>query len=136
MEPMSREDQNAIAGVLSGVAEHVRAEGGLGYLYRRWQEVAHKVQAGYDLTIDDYTNDLSTRDILARVLRAVSPSAGRAIEAAIEEADSVFRSATVPSERTVYGKPLDLDGWWWHRIPKRAGEELGEDLRKLGLEGG
>ena len=36
-----------------------------------WRELPNEIDAGYQLTIYDYTNDLSVRDLLEEVLAAI-----------------------------------------------------------------
>lgn len=98
-----------------------------------WQQFIAEVEAGYDLTIDDYTNDLSLRDILQEFLDALSHEPAlptyETLVQKVQELDELFIQATQEVKDPLL-PPLGHKppGFWWFRIPKRCGELLLEDL--------
>ncbi|HEX3425598.1 MAG TPA: hypothetical protein VHT30_05665 [Acidimicrobiales bacterium] len=109
-----------------GWANHVTVE----RLVDEWWTLANCVDV-YPLTIDDYTNDLTGRDALERVLSWVSPALRERIKDAVETADADFRSRTVEDDGESLNRYFRIDessGWWWHRRP--AGGPLSDYLRR------
>jgi hypothetical protein len=96
----------------------------LNELVRQWTDFVHAVERGYDDSIYEYTNDLSVRDILQRLLTAASPALRAKLERALAPVDERFTAATEES-----AQPLGTaDGSWWRRVPKRRVGELADDL--------
>ena len=97
-----------------------------------WRAFVEKVVRGYDYYLDDYMNDLSGRDILDEILRALSDDelAAQAREA-VGAVDDVFRAHTRVSKKRVWNpEVVDSDIYW--RIPKTLCEPLQDDLRRGG----
>jgi hypothetical protein len=90
-----------------------------------WQRLATEL-GSYRLEIEDYTNDLYSREVLERL-----PEPLRARFAAdVAAADERFRAASEPDAGGRLGRWFRVDdkqGWWWHRIPRSG--PLAELLR-------
>ena len=118
-------------------AEAVRR--GLRGLVSAWENVARGA-ARYDLTLDDWRNDLDLRDIIAGAV-AVAPERDRhATHDALNRADALFRKGTVDTGRPLWGmsdQPADhAEGslaWWYRRRPARPGETMRADLDAEGF---
>src|SRR5665213_725625 len=83
-----------------GVSDQLRSAGLRG-LVGRWKVIAHDA-AHYDLTIDDWLNDVDLRDIIAGAMD-VAPAAERlAIEPELVGADETFRAATIETQRSLW----------------------------------
>ena len=100
----------------------------------RWRHFVAQVERGYDDSIYEYTNDLSVRDRLARVVQGAGAGLRGELERVLADDDGRFEAATEASAR-----PLGAFGeaggpWWWRRVPRRRGGELAEDLESLGDE--
>ena len=91
-------------------------------LIANWQGMAR--EAGqYENEVDDYTNDLTSRDGLAIVLSECPSPLRERLQALIDEADDFFRQGTVEDPDGRLGRYFRIDdrsGWWWKRRP-RAG---------------
>jgi hypothetical protein len=100
-------------------------------LLNSWEGLPAEIERGayQHLGFNDYTNDLTARDIIDALASQVSLPARRALEARISPADDRFRAVTLPVEEPLYrGKK----GWWWFRIPTQVTGELESDLKDLG----
>src|SRR5690242_6863167 len=76
-----------------GVADHVRARGLRGMI-DDWAGIAAAAER-YDLTLDDWINDLDLRDIIAGALSVASPGEQHRVREVLARADERFRAATV-----------------------------------------
>jgi len=98
----------------------------LGALLQKWSRFVTAVERGYDDSIYEYTNDLSVRDRLERVIACASPGLRAQLEGVLAAEDKRFEAATEEAAR-----PLGVayTGWWWRRVPLRRVGELAQDLR-------
>jgi hypothetical protein len=98
-----------------GWATHVTVES----LLRNWEELAESVDR-YELTMDDYTNDLTVRDGLEMVLAKCGEPLRSKIRMLVEAADKKFRCRTVEDEAGAVARYFRVNndsGWWWQRKP-------------------
>ena len=75
----------------------------------------------YTFTIDDYTNDLCSRDYLAEAMSLASPGLRPVLAEDVSAADDRFRERTSEDLEAAIGHfyRIDLkDGWWWRRRPR------------------
>jgi hypothetical protein len=101
----------------------------LGSLLGDWQRFVTAVERGYDDSIYEYTNDLSVRDRLERVVAGASPGLRDQLERAVAEDDRRFTAATEEAARPLGATRTT---WWWRRVPVRRVGELADDLESLG----
>ena len=109
-------------------------EDSLGALLCRWNAFVTTVERGYDDSIYEYTNDLSVRDRLERVVAAAGPDLHTKLGASIAEDDRRFAAATEAAQRAL-GEFSEEAPAWWRRVPRRRVGELAEDLASLGYLG-
>ena len=110
--------------VLEVIGEGLRQEGWAQFvtadhLLSSWRRLAGEV-ATYEGTIDDYTNDLCSRDGLALVLDRSPARLKVQLASSVSYWDDQFKAATDPDVQSLVGKFFRLDnhsGWWWRRIP-------------------
>jgi hypothetical protein len=84
-----------------------------------WARLSEEVNT-YTATVDDYTNDLCSRDYLAEVASRASNDLRTTIEDHLAPADEAFRASTVEDTDGRLGRSFRIqreDGWWWHRRP-------------------
>lgn len=92
-----------------------------------WRDLADEIESGYQLTVDDYTNDLCVRNLLEEVLAVIPEGEVRSrVEREIEEADLRYKGVTHSVARQIHGGP-DAP-WWFFRVPNLIVGELAEDL--------
>ena len=79
----------------------------------------------YPLTGDDYTNELSTRDVLEENIGELSVAELERLAAL----DDRYRASTIEDGGELLGQHYDISGlgWWWLRRPRAAGSQLHED---------
>ncbi|MBI4422096.1 MAG: hypothetical protein HY554_00120 [Elusimicrobia bacterium] len=101
-------------------------------LLSQWRSFVAEVERGYSWTLYEYQNDLSVRDQIDEILKALPASMRHQLSAPLAEADRRFEDATAPCARPVIRGERRL-GAWYRRVPKRAVGELEDDLREEGL---
>jgi hypothetical protein len=121
-----------------GVSAEVRRKGLRGVV-GEWSNVASKA-ARYDLTLDDWLNDLDLRDIIAGALSVAAEGERAAVRGTLDRADEVFRAATLQSPTSLWGSAEGMGGalapvrqWWYYRYPSRPGETMRADLLAAGI---
>ena len=76
--------------------------------------------ADYELTIDDFTNDLTGRDGLELLLDWASPPLAADLRLRVDAVDVQYREGTVEDGGEALGRYFRVDassGWWWRRKP-------------------
>jgi hypothetical protein len=101
----------------------------------RWEGIA-KSAAAYNLTLDDWLNDIDLRDMIAR--GESSPAFDARLRSRLASADRAFRVATVESQRSLWGPTAGAEHratthWWYFRYPSSPGAELRRELRSAGV---
>lgn len=84
-----------------------------------WERLGREVNL-YKATIDDYTNDLCSRDYLADALAKASGQLHTALAERVNAADATFRKATIDDTDGLVGRYYRVDaedGWWWRARP-------------------
>ena len=98
-----------------GWAEHTSLEREL----RAWDRLAGEVNS-YTGTVDDYTNDLCSRDYLELMQTRASLGLRHAIDQQLAPIDLAFRKSTLDDTDQRLARFFDVavrDGWWWLRRP-------------------
>jgi hypothetical protein len=100
-------------------------------MVRAWRDVSEVIDRGYQLTIDDYTNELSVRGLLDEVLAVIPTGSVRDwVERDVQVGDERYRKVTHDVALPIFGGP-DAP-WWYRRVPNRITGELAEDLNPDG----
>lgn len=97
----------------------------------KWAECVGEVEAGYECSIYDYTNDVDVRDLLHRLVVEAPTSLRVELERVIKPFDDRFRAATEPARKPLRVESDDL--WWWQRVPTVRDGEFGADLARGGF---
>jgi hypothetical protein len=99
-------------------------------LLARWSRFVGQVEQGYQWSIDEYTNDLTTRNLIEEVLVAAPDDLRQKVEVIVRPIDERFAQATSLDTKqriTEFIKPYD--GWWWSRLPIKLVGTLAADLK-------
>ena len=107
---------------------------GLRGLVAAWETVARDA-ARYDLTLDDWRNDLDLRDIIAGAVEVASVDDQKETRDRLAKADALFLQSTVDTGRSL-GGGLEVSGgrghrashWWYHRRPGQPGDTIRAEL--------
>ena len=132
---------------LDPVAKYLAARGvsaraqrdGLHGLIARWEAIGHSAER-YDLTLDDWLNDVDLRNIIAGALAVAREPDSTEGARALEHADELFRAATIETRRSLWGDSVGSSDkhdprqqWWYYRRPKDPGETMRADLKAAGI---
>ena len=119
-----------------GAPYHVIANGLRG-LVENWERVVKVVVEGYQLGLDDYLNDMDSRQLLENALAVAPPEVREAFLGRVAEADTRIRLALVPAGHCLWGRIVaEEEGWteeanWWYfECPRNPGAPLTEDLKE------
>jgi len=110
--------------VLDEIGTGLRARGWADFvtvtsLLGNWRDLALQVRE-YTGTVNDYTNDLTTRDALEIVLAECPEPLRTKLKSAIEQADKEFLCGTQDDANhslEIYYRINSASGWWWRRKP-------------------
>ena len=122
-----------------GVSAGVRSKGLRG-IVASWDAIARNAER-YDLTLDDWLNDLDLRDIIAGAMAVASNTSIGDLRDALERADDMFRAATIELKQSLWGahgaggaRSHDpVSQWWYFRYPRRPGFSMRRDLESAGI---
>jgi hypothetical protein len=108
---------------------------GLRGLVENWERVVAQVLQGYNLTLDDYLNDMDGRQLLENALELAPEEVRNAFLPRVHDADMKIRLNLVPAGRCLWGGIVaDDEGWteernWWYfERPRQPGPRLLEEL--------
>ncbi len=121
----------------SGASYAVVAQGLRG-LVENWERVVAQVLEGYNLTLDDYLNDMDSRQLLANALELAPEEVRDAFLPRVHDADMKIRLNLVPAGRCLWGGIVAADegwsedaNWWYFEQPRNPGPELRRDLEAM-----
>jgi hypothetical protein len=114
-------------------------KGGLDGLLEHWDSLVQAVEEGYDLTFDDYLNDMDLRDILEGALEVASQDERKKAEDRLPALDERFRNLTIECA-PIWGEKVARENghdpaehWWYFRRPRTPAPDFEEELREAGL---
>lgn len=110
-------------------------EKGIVYLINEWTWFVDYCNDGFEDNFDEYTNDLTTREIIQYVIDSLdNKNLVLKIKKLISNADTEFKNLLVNTE--IKSWPIESDDkekyFWFWGIVKNAKGELLEDIKKLG----
>ena len=113
-----------------GCGEHI-VRGGLAGLVEAWEQIVEAVADGYSLGLDDYLNDLDTRQLLAEAWDVAPLSEQQQFQARVDAADAQLKALLQPVEECVWGDEVAYEegwtreeNWWYYGFPRNAGANL------------
>lgn len=104
----------------------------------KWAWLVGKVEDGYSDLVDEYTNDLYSRNWLHEAWPILAERVIVLWTPQIKALDDRFRAATVFDDGIALSQfhrisgfdPIDM--WWWRRHPRLLVGDLGRSLRSAG----
>ncbi len=118
----------------TGCPEHV-VNGGLVGLVTNWEKVVASVANGYELTLDDYLNDLDARQLLELAFRVAPHLEQIKLQPRVAAADDHMKSATSLVAQCLWGDEVAAEenwspekNWWYYSVPNKVSEEFLEEL--------
>lgn len=121
----------------SGASYAVVAQGLRG-LVENWERVVDQVLTGYELTLDDYLNDMDGRQLLANALELAPAEVRDAFLPRVRDADMRIRLNLVPAGRCLWGAIVageegwsPEEQWWYFERPRNAGDALIRELEAM-----
>lgn len=120
-----------------GCPEHI-VKGGLQGLVEMWETVVTEVSHGYDLTFDDYLNDMDIRQILEEVTPLAATPAHKSLIKKLARIDAIMRTLVEPTQHALWGKTAAQErgwtsakNWWYFSKPKKTGPDLRDEIQDL-----
>ncbi len=129
---ISTEEAAVIETILSELSEQAKRKLSFKTLLQDWVRFVLQVERGYKDSIYEYTNDLSIRDVLEKIMISVQPPLRSKLFKSIGPWDDRFILATREIPRCLIDTAAEASSWWF-RIPKNLGGELEQDLRSQGF---
>lgn len=96
---------------------------------KEWRDFVDQVESGYTMTIDDYTNDLSIRELIDELLQKISAPLKEKVVLLIEPLDEKLKQSTYELRNPLTKR--ENPPWYWYRMPKKLVGELKEDKESL-----
>lgn len=126
---LTPEEQTTMRSLESRLTERAHFPLTFSKLVELWADFVAEVESGYSSSAPEYTNDLSSRDLIEEVLQAMPEAARSKLMACVHPLDERFTRGTHPDDMQLLGKFFKLGpGWWWSRVPIMVSGELASDL--------
>jgi hypothetical protein len=103
------------------------------YLLKKWVSTVQKIEHGYDLSIQEYVNDISSRNIIYKISSLVDKDLSEKIYKFVSAWDIKFNEATKTIAEPLVREADIHEQPWWFRIPKKLVGDLRDDLISEGL---
>ncbi len=120
-----------------GCPEHV-ISGGLEGLIENWESVVDSVEAGYDLTLDDYLNDLDSRQLLEEAFAVAPEDQKQRYLERLERVDAWMQRLVKPAGKCLWGEDVaraegwtPAKNWWYFSQPSDAAPELIAEIEEV-----
>ncbi len=110
-------------------------EGGLDGLVAAWERIVDAVAAGYAGGLEEYLNDMDSRDLLNEAWQVARLDQQEGAAERLQAADRRVRALLVPTAQCLYGDLVAEDEgwtpdshWWYFSRPAQAGRRLTAEL--------
>lgn len=110
-------------------------EGGIVGLIEDWEKTVSSVETGYPLGLDDYLNDLDSRQLIEEVLPFVPEALLPGLADRLRLADERMRAAVDLQSNCLWSDTVaemegwtPEDNWWYYARPKDAAPQLLEEI--------
>lgn len=104
-------------------------------LLDRWQRTINECEGRYAAGLDDFTNDLTLRELLQNIFDSDTEQLLTGARAMVAELDKEFRAVTVELREAIFDAAhatKDPDRlFFYFRVPREPGEQLVGDLIRM-----
>lgn len=105
-------------------------------LLKQWAEIVKECEQGYTLTINDFLNDLATRDLILDIIKSQKEDQSfvENVTSYIHHFDQNFKKLLIETDKCSWGSANAKDFpkkkyWWYWGMIKNAKGQLLDDLR-------
>jgi hypothetical protein len=119
-----------------GCPPHVVAAG-LAGLLNDWANTIAGIRSGYNLTLDDYLNDMDTRQLIEETLPHTTTRGHKQAIVRLYELDESVRPLLNSTDKCLWGTKAETEhgwspdnNWWYYSVPKNPGPQLASDLKR------
>jgi hypothetical protein len=123
-------ERTAVLALEARLSQHVGFPISIKKLLSNWTTFIAEVERGYDSIIDEYVNDVSTRDTLEEVLRSLPEGIHAKVESALSSVDRRFEQATCPDRTRELARFTEPGTGWWERMPLKLVGPLASALKR------
>jgi hypothetical protein len=91
----------------------------------RWKRLSKECALGYNDVVDEYTNDLSAREFIQKILDGISENSKNELHEIIKPLDDLFIQNTIKIDQPVmaYDWVNPNKHFWYYRIPYKIKKE-------------
>lgn len=115
----------ALEEILARWSENAHRPVSLELLVTQWSKLVQRVETGYELSLDDYVNDIDSRVMLDEALLAADRQLSSRLSEKLKPLDTRFMAATDPSTL------IDGSNRWRARLPRNMSVEMQSQIRDL-----
>jgi hypothetical protein len=108
---------------------------GLTGLLDDWRNTIAGIRAGYNLTLDDYLNDMDTRQLIEETLPHTTTRGHKQAIVRLYELDESVRPFLKSIDKCLWGAKAEAEhgwspdhNWWYYSVPMNPGPQLASDL--------
>lgn len=117
MFSLNEQDRQRLQNILADFSDNAHRTITLNKLFNEWWYLVAEVERGYTWGYDEYTNDLSSRDLLHYLIEHGPDALGEQLTVLLAPWDARFRAAT-NEDAAFIPHSSRRSAWWWSRVPK------------------
>jgi hypothetical protein len=123
-------EEAQVKSVEAQLSQRARFPMTLSSLVERWSDFVGEVEGGYSSSVDEYTNDLTSRDLIDQVRESLPESVQFEMMTRIGLLDERFKLATQPDIKKALSSFFAIGpAWWWARIPIKRSRQYSSELK-------
>lgn len=117
---MNNEHHKIEALKAKGLPEYIWKHG-LDIWIKRWNNFVDEIELGYSGEVDEYVNDLETREVIDLI--------GYSDLSAVKEIDKRYKSLLQDTDKRVWKSDNDsINDWWNFGVPRNINEDFKKKL--------
>jgi hypothetical protein len=131
VDPLTADDYASVTQAARVLHERGWRKQSVNEMTDAWRQLVEQIERGYSWEVEEYTNDLSCRDLLALAWPMLTENVRAHRKSELDELDARFRTATTDDHDgrlARFYRTETKDGWWWRRIPLLRRGQFARDL--------